>query len=347
MFELWGENNEECVKNLAPWPGKWSPPVLGYDWWIFTICMAIFMLIARHILNETFFRPIATIYVGGGLTSIHSKVEFKRGRGADAEEKGSEALRPEVLINKFIKYEWHLLFYCLMWPSILYLLYVAKWSIFNNYDAADLGIFSFDAKDAIMPSAFKHDETDHCEVTIYIRLIYAIEFAWYLHGVVETVVFDSKRGDFLMMIAHHIMAGAIIFLSLCAYSHRYGMYILAVMDVADIVLYAAKIFHLSTSNVMGRALNSNYRKGQSIALVCVGVVWTVFRMILLTILISQLFYLPYTPGGWFQFMRVIVSCLTAMQWVWGILCWRMVFTQITKGEFDDIVHDDKKIKKEK
>merc|ERR1719494_1104003 len=100
-------------------------------------------------------------------------------------------------------------------------------------------------------------------------MIFAIEFSWYLHGMVETCIFDYRRGDFHMMLAHHILAAVIIYFNVIFMVHRFGMYVLAVLDIADIVLYLAKVFHLSTSNVMGRALNSNYRRGQSVALVCV------------------------------------------------------------------------------
>lgn len=341
MFELWGAHNQECVAALPQWSGEWSPAVAGYDWWPCTVGIAVFFLVARHVLTAAFFRPIAKLYVGGGLTLIHSKGEFHRKRKNGVSDDDTGAMSPEVLIEKFIKYEWHLLFYCVVWPCVMYLLYVAPWSVFNN--PTDIGLFSMDPKQANNPLAWVGDETDHCHVSFYVRLIFAIEFAWYLHGIFETVIFDRKRGDFLMMLAHHILAAVIIYLNVIFMVHRFGMYVLAILDIADIVLYCAKMFHLATSNARGKALSARYGTGQSIALVSLGTVWTVSRMILFTLLIAEVWKLPQLEMDTsFYIMRIIITGLCIMQWVWGILLYRMVYSQLINGEFDDVISNEVK-----
>lgn len=348
MSDFWGASNEACVASLAKWPSEWSPPVAGYDWWLCTLGMAIFLLVARHVLSVVLFRPLAKLYVGGGLTAVHSRGEFRRKHKTGDSDDDAGAIDPAMLVEKFVKYEWHLLFYCVLWPCVIGVLTMAPWSVFNN--PTDLGLISTVSEQAKNPLAWVDDERDHCHVSWYIRLIFALEFAWYLHGMFETVIFDRTRGDFLMMLAHHVLAAMVIYFNVIFMVHRFGMYVLACLDFADIVLYCAKMFHLSTSNTMGRALSARYRTGQSLALVCLGIAWTV-RMILFSFLIAEAWKLPQLDMDTsFYAMRNMITALGAMQWVWGLLLYRMVYSQLVNGEFDDVISNDavkREVKKDK
>jgi len=181
-----------------------------------------------------------------------------------------------------------------------------------------------------------------------VMLVFAVEFAWYLHGLVETCVFDRNRGDFIMMVAHHVLAAILIYFSIIEGGHRVGLYVLATLDFVDIVLYCAKIFHLSTSNAGGKALNSRYQKGQTIALLTVAISWTFSRMIIFSYIVRETYLINIKVHAWsVLFMRVILTLLLAMQWVWGILCWRMVISQLTQGSFVDSINDSHRVEKAK
>jgi len=168
--------------------------------------------------------------------------------------------------------------------------------------------------------------------------MFAVEFAWYLHGIVETCVFDRARGDFGMMLTHHFLSAILIYLAVVESGHRVGLYVLAVLDFADIVLYSAKIFHLSTSNARGKALTPRCTTGQTWALVSVAMSWTISRMILFTYIVRETYVVKMVRWSCWS-MRCILTLLLAMQWVWGVLCWRMVYSQLTQGCFVDTVND--------
>ncbi|ESL10366.1 hypothetical protein TRSC58_01903 [Trypanosoma rangeli SC58] len=51
---------------------------------------------------------------------------------------------------------------------------------------------------------------------------------------------DIKRSDFLEYLAHHVVTIALIVLSHCSYEHRFGVYVLFIHDVSDVMLAVSK-----------------------------------------------------------------------------------------------------------
>lgn len=226
------------------------------------------------------------------------------------------------------------------------LLVEAPWSVFSN-GGWDLGITAWDDIENGQHLIFPQDVVIYCSFHKKLTVIFALEFAWYLHGIVETVVCDRNRGDFLMMVAHHFLAAALIYMCVVESAHRVGLYILGVLDFADIVLYSAKMFHVSTSDLAGKALNSRYQKGQTMALLTVATAWTVSRMLMFSYIVQEMYRTRIQLWAC-TFMRLAITLLLVMQWVWGILCWRMVLSQLTQGFFVDAIHNSvpKKSKKQ-
>jgi len=333
-------SKSQCIQELPSDKSFYTPNVFGYDWWTLVFPLTILLLAFRHVVAVVFLTPIATRFVGGGLTAIHSTGELKKnpnfGKG--------EGVDREVLIRKFVKYEWHLLFYIPMWPFVLWTLSNLSWSIYNSKDY-DLGLIGGTNE---RPFHSPNDKFVYCDMQQYVLLIFALEFAWYLHGVVETCVFDHKRGDFLMMLAHHVLAGFLIYCNVIFSAHRIGLYVLAILDIGDIVLYSAKMFHLSTSNAHGRAINSRCQKGQTAMLTFVAIIWTLTRMVGFSALVyyTWIIDLPPEERTAKKMIRLVLTIILFLQYVWGIALYRMVYAQYREGKFDDVINDEIKTKEE-
>eukprot|EP00397_Hematodinium_sp_SG-2012_P041007 GEMP01045066.1.p1 GENE.GEMP01045066.1~~GEMP01045066.1.p1 ORF type:complete len:358 (+),score=30.11 GEMP01045066.1:39-1112(+) len=340
---------QQCLERATLVPGtKWSPRVLDHDWWAFTLLLAFLLLCARHVLNVLVFRPVAMAYVGGGSLHVSlstkseedSKTKTKKNSRRVEFDRDSNTTHQvhEVLVSKFIKYEWNALFYAITWPFVLSLLRSAPWSIFSNANW-ELGLAASPSpEDPGEFYLFPNDSKKHCVLQKKITFLFAVEFAWYVHDFVETLLFDRNRSDFLMMMCHPMLAAVLIYKCVVQFGHRTGVYVLAVFDFADIVLYLAKMFHLSTSDSTGLALTARYQKGQTGALIAVASAWLISRMVIFTYLVRETYLYPIDNWGPHT-MRSILTLLLMMQWVWGILCWRMVLSQVTRSTSDDTYHD--------
>src|SRR5690606_14771604 len=89
---------------------------------------------------------------------------------------------------------------------------------------------------------------------------YAIQSAWYLHCVYAQFFIDSKKSDFWVMLAHHVITLSLLFFAftfglvhpfvsafysnVVRFPHSYfriGMIVMFSMDVCDVFLHGAKM----------------------------------------------------------------------------------------------------------
>ncbi|ESL06579.1 dihydroceramide synthase [Trypanosoma rangeli SC58] len=83
---------------------------------------------------------------------------------------------------------------------------------------------------------------------------------------------DIKRSDFLEYLAHHVVTIALIVLSHCSYEHRFGVYVLFIHDVSDVMLAVSKALNYVVQAAEEReqraARNGGRRTGPAEAPAC-------------------------------------------------------------------------------
>ena len=75
------------------------------------------------------------------------------------------------------------------------------------------------------------------------RLYYLFELGYYCSCILFLFRHDTRRRDFPEMITHHLATVALIVLSYAWGWMRLGLIILIIHDVADVLLYSAKVVH--------------------------------------------------------------------------------------------------------
>ncbi|CAF4253937.1 unnamed protein product [Rotaria sp. Silwood2] len=85
-----------------------------------------------------------------------------------------------------------------------------------------------------------------------IKLMYFIQCGFYLHSVYGTLYMDYKRKDFYVMLLHHVVTMALIFVSYATRYHKIGLLVLYVHDITDIWLELTKALHYLGSREDGR-----------------------------------------------------------------------------------------------
>lgn len=85
-----------------------------------------------------------------------------------------------------------------------------------------------------------------CSVVEYkasVKLYYAAELGFYLPGIVMLLVWETRRKDFLVMLAHHLVTVALLVASHRVSLLRVGAVIMLLHDISDIPLEAAKMLN--------------------------------------------------------------------------------------------------------
>jgi ceramide synthetase len=163
------------------------------------------------------------------------------------------------------------------------------------------------------------------------RLFYLTELAFYLHSLLAHVTIEVRRKDYWEMLVHHVVASLLIGASYYHGVFRIGGVLLALHDIDDVFLEAAKMCQYV--NLMMLA-HLNF----GVLIVC----WLVTRIILFVtkILYSSSFdvhsILGYLPPEWFFFFGLLLM-IQSLNIFWFVLMVRIVFNKIsTKEPMNDI-----------
>ncbi|CAF2546525.1 unnamed protein product [Rotaria sp. Silwood2] len=135
--------------------------------------------------------------------------------------------------KKFPESAWKCFFYTLTWSYSVYLLHYC-YSYFHE------------------PYLIWDDWLPGMNVPFDIKLMYFIQCGFYLHSVYGTLYMDYKRKDFYVMLLHHVVTMALIFVSYATRYHKIGLLVLYVHDITDIWLELTKALHYLGSREDGR-----------------------------------------------------------------------------------------------
>eukprot|EP01080_Neovahlkampfia_damariscottae_P003320 gene3320-5759_t len=168
-------------------------------------CIAFFLL--RKVLNYIAFVPLAD-YLKLDKSRTNMQKNSKHGR--------------------FVEDIWYSIFYPMSTLSMFLILQDKEW-FWNPY----LSVKGY--------GLYPHP---HIEDSIpMLRLLYLVQFGYYLQLLVTLVFIDEKLNDFYEMLTHHIITKCLIAFSYVGIFHRSGANIILLHDFVDIFLYWAKTCH--------------------------------------------------------------------------------------------------------
>ncbi|KAF9646950.1 longevity assurance proteins LAG1/LAC1 [Thelephora ganbajun] len=141
-----------------------------------------------------------------------------------------------------------------------------------------------------------------------VKFYYLNETAFYIHGIFVLTA-EARRKDHIQMVAHHVIAITLMFLSYAWNFTRIGCLIMVLMDVCDVLLPVAKMI-----KYMGGSLSCDIVFG----LFMVG--WFITRHILFTLAIVSTYvdaphYLPFkwdSVGGHYLTYNVYIGFIVLM-----------------------------------
>lgn len=259
------------------------------------------------------------------------------------------------IVLKFMKYVYHICCYSFMFVWSLYLLYRLPWSWFNTKveGGGFLGLLplprQFSQLAATYPDSF--DILREPQLMQELMLFCCVQCGWYVGGMLETITYDRHRGDFWMMILHHGLAIALIYGSQCSDSHRVALHVTATLDVADILLYGLKLYHLTIVDFSGKPKNYRASLHQSLSLPTLTLVWAATRIWMYGCEIKVMWDFDLTKfreerptmHGYIyigHFLRQMLAAMWVLQAIWFVYIVKMAIQQLREGNFNDVVHAD-------
>eukprot|EP01006_Ploeotia_vitrea_P004674 TRINITY_DN115158_c0_g1_i1.p1 TRINITY_DN115158_c0_g1~~TRINITY_DN115158_c0_g1_i1.p1 ORF type:complete len:317 (+),score=24.49 TRINITY_DN115158_c0_g1_i1:108-1058(+) len=265
-------------------------------------------LVLRYILWNTIIRKLALKYL-----PMYSPTGRTGGPFSTTEQD---------CLDKYSKYCWHSTCYILLVVWALKILFAEPWG------------FSLE-KFADLPSMT--DPVDE------IKWFFWTQTGWYAHGLVELIMVERNRKDFPLMLVHHVISIVLTYGAYLWSVHRIGLLVTLCQDIADIVLYWAKIFQKTHSDMKTQKSFPEYVRGHTIGVACVGGAWLATRNIGLGTICWAVWNYCVLDEAWRWCLFLFLDLLLVLQIVWGIGIYFMVYQQIFSGHFHDMWHDRKKM----
>ncbi|KAG0554778.1 hypothetical protein KC19_12G118100 [Ceratodon purpureus] len=282
------------------WEVESSPSVQDY----YLVCyFALAFPVARFLLDCFFFQKLAGWFVfPNGVKGL------KNG----AKEAG------EKKIPKFTESAWKLTYYLATEVFVVLITYNEPW--FGN------------------TSAFWHG-WPYQTIKFQLKLFYTFQCGFYIYSVAALLFWETRRKDFDVMMTHHIVTIGLIAYSYINGSFRAGSIVLALHDVSDVFMEAAKLCKYSGSEV-----------GASIAFGLFVLSWVLLRLIYFPFWIiwsTSYEVIPYVDLSQsyvsFQYyiFNTLLITLLVIHLYWWVLIVRMLIKQLRNcGKVGDDVRSD-------
>ncbi|KAI5084530.1 hypothetical protein GOP47_0000699 [Adiantum capillus-veneris] len=174
----------------------------------------------------------------------------------------------------------------------------------------------------------------HQPLKLPLKLYYTSQCGFYVYGLVALIVWETRRKDFGVMFAHHIITILLISFSYSARFLRVGAMTLALHDVSDLIMELAKLCKYS-----GKELTAS---------VCFGVFaisWFTLRLVYFPfwVIRSTSYELvkvldhssSYHTWIFYSFNTMLITLLIFHIYWWMLIC-RMAFRQLqNKGKIGE------------
>jgi len=260
----------------------------------------------------------------------------------------------DYVARKCQKYIYHFLWFSAIVPWLLCI--ASRTPYFDcRFDFYSLvKVFSEEGYGMTMATDGTVVETDYSTQpwTNELHAILVVQLAWYMHNFVEDTLWDRQRSDYIMMIAHHLVAMALITICFQANIERGGLYVLILMDCMDYYLYCVKLFTMATCDVYGKPKTRLLQLTQKVLSLTLLVFWWITRVWLFGTVSVALYYAAYMHENIFtksehwagqalppyvaMGLGLILS-LFVLQSIWFILIIKLVAKTLRAGRLVDII----------
>mmetsp|Transcript_36755 Transcript_36755/g.73655 ORF Transcript_36755/g.73655 Transcript_36755/m.73655 type:complete len:311 (-) Transcript_36755:90-1022(-) len=256
-------------------------------------------------------------------------------KGLSLEELKKEEMKDADVV-KMCKYGWHMLAYVLLWIWGFNIMLDKNWSILRakSVDPCWVGYpHSGDEKPSLKPFFFA-------------------QISWYCQTFIESAMVDKARGDFWMMMIHHVLAVLLLTGAYWGNAHRVAVTVVFEQDLSDILMYFSKMLVKAENRFP--ALKSDALHGALLVMLIVA--WWSTRCILLGFIVWSGYTTVWPTGlivpgsgdmdGLSTFLILQLSVFFVLQVIWGCALIQVAVRKLTSGELHDHYGDaDKKRKK--
>ncbi|GMH13413.1 hypothetical protein Nepgr_015254 [Nepenthes gracilis] len=177
------------------------------------------------------------------------------------------------------------------------------------------------------------------ELTLPLKLFYMCQCGFYLYSIAALLTWETRRKDFAVMMAHHVITVLLIGYSYITRFFRIGSVILALHDASDVFMEAAKVF--------------KYSEKELAASVCFGffaISWLILRLIFFPFWVIRTSsydiqdYLklsePYPKSLYYIFNTMLLMLLVFHMYWWILIC-SMILRQLkNKGKVGEDIRSD-------
>ncbi|XP_019059035.1 PREDICTED: LAG1 longevity assurance homolog 3 [Tarenaya hassleriana] len=267
--------------------------------------LAVFFFLLRFILDRFFFERLAARLI---TRQAHHKLDQRRKK-----------------IVKFKESAWKFLYTFSAEILALYVTCTEPWF-------TDTRHFWLGPEDQVWPDL---------KLKLKLKVMYTFAGGFYVYSFFALFLWETRRSDFKVMLAHHITTLLLLVLSYTFRFARIGSVIMAIHDVSDVFLETAKM--------------SKYSGAEAIASFCFiifALSWTGLRLVYFPswVLWSTSYEVISILDGkkekkelqiYYYVFNTLLYCLLVLHIYWWVLICRMVFRQIRgNGRLTDDVRSD-------
>eukprot|EP00899_Mesostigma_viride_P026599 jgi/Mesvir1/7123/Mv09225-RA.1 len=318
----------EAAQGDLKWTSKrfWDPtrgiptPPCDYSDLYIAVGFAILIPLVRFILNRLFFDPLATSIVGTADASGEEK-KLDTAIAKESAEKKKTKMTKDLLKCK--ESCWKLTYYS----------FTMSWGIFASINEP-----WFWDTDYYWRGFFLHEQF----LKFKLQLLYFCQLGYYCFGIIDVLYFETKRSDRWVMLMHHLVTSALIFLSYVVGYYRIGSIVMLLHDVCDVFMEASKVLHYAK---LEAAVNVTFP--------AFAIVWVLTRLtyypfwVIHSALLESWHYVLHStmrgqwlPPYWLEFNTLLILLLL-MNIYWFVLIIKMAVRQVRdKGRVKDDIREE-------
>jgi len=320
-----------------------SRNIVGIPFSNFAIVLSVFLAVFRNVFFRLL-KPSVAKFTDNGMYEEIKEHEYRK--------------RHEAVWRKGQKYVYHLFFFALAVAWEIRLGLIAPWFHFFYNPSAIERTAATQGYGMVLREGKSVDYDTRDEPWMQeFHLFLVVQLAWYAHNFIEDTLWDRARGDFALMVTHHMLTISLIIFSLQFGFEYLGFFILVPMDIMDLVLYMAKTYHLFSSTVDGKPTSAVHQVGQKIGMTFIFLAWCVLRIGYFNTIIYAMYnafqgrpenvftlHPRYAKEGVFrmrdypyvgQCAYVMLYMLAFLQTLWGVMIGRCWWTAVRTGFVKD------------
>jgi len=159
------------------------------------------------------------------------------------------------------------------------------------------------------------------------QMFYLFQLSFYISSTICHLTIETRRKDFMQMLAHHGVTSMLIGLSYIMRCHRFGLLVLVLHDISDVILESGKML-----------IYTGYSKTSDAMFLCLIGVWAFTRLFLYPIKVlytTFILSIPYVGEGNYGFYAIINLLLFTIQILnimWFGMMIRLLMNVILKKE---------------